>query len=364
MSDKENIKRILVRVPNWIGDAVISMPGLHALKRLYPGAEITVLAKARTLPLYLGKEPVVKDVIEYDPEGRHSGLAGKFRLVAELKTRRFQMAVLFQNAFEAALIAFMAGIPRRVGYARDLRTPLLTGPVKFEDTIAKKHQVFYYLNIIKELGLGVSLEEMELPIVSTGKEDSERAGAIMEEYGLGADSAMVGVAPGASFGPAKRWPVEGYCEVIERLCGERGMTPVIFGGADDIEVSTALSQRLSKAGVDHVNLAAKTSLREFMAIAGKARLFLTNDSGPMHVVAALGAPTVAVFVSTSPALTGPIGRSVKVLYKKLECGPCFKRECPHEHYNCMKTITPEDIYNASTSLLGGCGIEANSGSEA
>jgi len=364
MSDKEIIKRILVRVPNWIGDAVISMPGLHALKKLYPEVEITVLAKARTLPLYLAKEPVVKDVIEYDPDGRHSGLSGKFRLVGELKTRKFQMAVLFQNAFEAALIAFMAGIPRRVGYARDLRTPLLTQPVKFEDTIAKKHQVFYYLNIIKELGLGVSLEDIELPVVNISKEDSQRASVIMEEYGLDAGKGMVGVAPGASFGPAKRWPTEGYYEVIERISRERGVTPVIFGGGDDIEVSTALSTRLSSAGVDHVNLAGKTSLREFIAVAAKTQLFLTNDSGPMHVVAALGVPTVAVFVSTAPSLTGPLGRCVKVLYKKVKCSPCFKRECPYEHYNCMKTITAEDIYNASIELLAECGIDSKSGSEA
>jgi len=351
MPDKDIIKRILVRVPNWIGDGVISMPGLHALKRLYPEADITVLAKARTLPLYLSKEKIVKDVIEYDPSGRHSGFSGKFRLVNELRPRKFHMAVLFQNAFEAALIAFMAGIPKRVGYARDLRTPLLTQPIDFDEHISKEHQVFYYLNIIKEMGLDLSLEQLELPKVSIGGDDAARALVVMAEYGLDADAAMVGVAPGASFGPAKRWPVERYHEVLERLSCEHNLTPTIFGGGDDIEVSTALSVSLTSAGVEHVNFAGKTSLREFIAIAGKTQLFLTNDSGPMHVVAALGVPTAAIFLSTSTALTGPLGRCVKILYKKIECSPCFKRECPFGHYNCMKTISAQELYAAAVKLL-------------
>ncbi len=368
MPDKDIIKRILVRVPNWIGDAVISMPGLHALKRLYPEADITVLAKARTLPLYLSKEKIVKDVIEYDPSGPHSGFSGKFRLVNQLRPRKFQMAVLFQNAFEAALIAFMAGIPKRVGYARDLRTPLLTQPIDFDEHISKKHQVFYYLNIIKELGLDLSLDGLELPQVSIGRDDAERALVVMAEYGLDSDTAMVGVAPGASFGPAKRWPIERYHEVLERLSRERNLTPVIFGGGDDIEVSTALSMSLTSGGIEHVNFAGKTSLREFIAIAGRTRLFITNDSGPMHVVAALGVPTAAIFLSTSTALTGPLGRCVKVLYKKIECSPCFKRECPFGHYNCMKTISAQELYAASVGLLAksvaSSGFNANSGSKA
>jgi heptosyltransferase-2 len=356
--NKEKIERILVRVPNWIGDAVMAMPGLHALKRLYPEAEITVLAKARTLPLYQHKEPIVTDVIEYEPDGKHSGFSGKFRLVNELKPRNFQLAVLFQNAFEAALIAFLAGIPRRVGYARDLRTPLLTQPIQFNNHIAKKHQVFYYLNIIKELGLGISLDEMELPNVNIDADDMERADVVLKEYGLDVADGFFGIAPGASFGKAKRWPVEGFKEVIERVVKARAITPVIFGGSDDSDVSTELSKRLTACGVDHVNLAAKTTLREFIAIAGKTQFFLTNDSGPMHIVASLGVPTVAIFASTAPALTGPLGRCVKVVYKKVECSPCFKRECPYEHYNCMKGVTPDDVFNVSIELVGRCGIDA------
>ncbi len=349
MHGHQDIERILLRVPNWIGDAVMSLPALDALKGHFPEADITVLAKPRTMPFYGKNNTSVADVIEYDSKGRHSGIGGKMRLAAELKRRKFQMAVLFQNAFEAALLSYLAAIPERVGYARDLRTPLLTRPVEFTEEIGRRHQVFYYLNIIRELGADVPMEDRPLPRIRVGEDELGRACEILRENGVdpGRDL-VIGVAPGASYGPAKRWSTEGFKEVLEPLSKELDATTVIFGGGDDAEICAALSVSL---GSRHVNLAGRTTLREFIALASMARLFLTNDSGPMHVAAALGVPTVAVFGSTEPALTGPLGPKVRVVRRKVDCSPCFKRECPYGHYNCMTGVTSADVHAAAVEML-------------
>lgn len=156
------------------------------------------------------------------------------------------------------------------------------------------------------------------------------------------------MAPGASYGPAKIWT--GYEEAVEEIAVKTGMSPVIFGGRDDRDVCATLSKGLK---VKHLNLAGTTGLREFMALAREMKFFVTNDSGPMHVAAALGVPTVAIFGSTDPSLTGPLGKSVRVIMKKQDCSPCFKRECPYGHYRCMRDVTPADVVAGVQGLLAG-----------
>jgi heptosyltransferase-2 len=327
------------------------LPALESLKALYPGADITVLAKPRTAPVFL-YNPALKDVLYYDAGGEHKGLKGRLRLVSMIKQKKFDLAVLFQNAFEAALMACLARIPRRMGYARDLRTLLLTKPVPFTEDIKRTHHVYYYLNIVKELGGVVPAEPR--PVISLKREELEWARCFLKEKGFsGADEALVGCAPGASFGPAKRWPPGRFSAALEGLARDLPAGALIFGGLEDTREAEAVEKGLTGAGVRCLNLAGKVNLRQFMALAGRLKLFITNDSGPMHIAAALGVPTVAVFGSTDPTLTGPVGSRVRVVKKDLECSPCFKRECPEPfHYECFKAVKPWDVVEAARGLLG------------
>jgi heptosyltransferase-2 len=355
MAQRENIKKILVRVPNWIGDAVMCLPALEGLKALYSMADITVLAKPWTAPVF-ENNAFVADILYYGTGGRHKGISGKLRLVSNIKQKRFDLAILFQNAFEAALLAFLARIPERVGYARDFRTMFLTKPVAFNDKIKKTHHVFYYLNIVKELG-GVCPVEPR-PFIHLKEEEIEWAQGFLKEKGISLEEggeALIGCAPGASFGPAKRWPPERFSEALDILARDFSAVPVIFGSGGDIEPASQVSEGLSHRGVRHLNLAGKVHLRQFMTIAALLKLFITNDSGPMHIAAALGIPTVAIFGSTDPALTGPFGSQVRVVTKNLECSPCFERVCGNIeelHYECLKAVKAEDVVGASRSLLG------------
>lgn len=334
--------KILVRVPNWLGDCVISLPALDSLVRQFPDAGISVLAKPHVAPLFV-REDI--DIIIYDSLGAHMGLKGRMKLAGELKERGFDCAVLFQNAFEAALIAFLAKIPRRVGYARDLRTVFLTDPVPVTDEILKLHQVNYYLNIIHHMG-GETVADLT-PKVSVTEAEKQWADEYLVRLGIDKSAPVVGVSPGASFGPAKKWSPESFAHVLNALSAKTKASVLILGAKDDMEDAAKLDALLN---VEHHNLAGKTDLREFMAIAARLKLFLTNDSGPMHIGAALGTPTLAIFGSTSDVLTGPLGPKVKVVKVEVDCAPCFERICPHSHYECLINIDPESVLDEAFTL--------------
>ncbi|MDO8426707.1 MAG: lipopolysaccharide heptosyltransferase II, partial [Deltaproteobacteria bacterium] len=336
--------RILVRAPNWIGDAVLSLPALSALKALFPGSEVFVLAKARVVPVF-GNNPDVAGIITYDDNGRHKGIKGKLKLGGELKAEGFALAVLFQNAFDAAFVTFISGIPERVGYARDLRSPLLTRAINVSPEIKKRHQVFYYLNIIKELGGAVP--ERPEPHIHISGEEMLWAEGFLKDNGL-EKADLIGAAPGASYGRAKRWPAKGFAEALNKISESCKGVSLVFGGPEDREACEQVSGMLKGR---NLNLAGKISLRQFMALLCNIRVFITNDSGPMHISAALNVPTVAIFGSTDPALTGPLGQNSKVVIKKAGCSPCFKRACRFGHYDCLNMIEADEVASQAVSLL-------------
>ena len=342
---KTDIRSILVRAPNWIGDAVLCLPALEALKTDYPKAEITVLARPWVSPVFLN-DPFVKEVIDYDALGRHHGIVGKWRLIRELKKNSFDMAVLFQNAFEAALIAFLTRIPIRVGYTIDLRGWLLSQPVKLDPEIRKMHQVFYYLNIVAHISKSHQPSAIShQPKIYLIAEEKKWAEDFLQGKGIG-DNIVVGIAPGASYGPAKRWMPEGFGEVARRLVDEYEAKVVLFGGKDDRSICNDVLNVMQG-----INLAGEVDLRKSIALLSRCNLFITNDSGLMHIAASLGVPIIAIFGSTDPKLTGPLGDNVRIIKKGIECSPCFERECKYGHYNCMKMITAQDVYDAATAFL-------------
>ncbi len=343
MAFKMEIKRILVRAPNWIGDSVMCLPALESLKALFPSSEITVLTKTRSVPVFQNN-PFIKDIVEYDDKKRHRGLRGRLRLAGELKERGFDLAVLFQNAFDAAFISFVAGIPERAGYARDLRSGLLTKAVRVTKEIKKRHQVFYYLNIVENLG---GRAGSHIPRIYLSDGESAWADEFIRKSGL-TGACLVGAAPGASYGPAKRWGAENFAQALAMLSQSFKCIPVIFGGTEDMEVCAEVAGKIRGK---HLNVAGLTTLRQFMALLARVKVLITNDSGPMHISSALDVPTIAVFGSTDPLLTGPSAEKARVIIKKTECSPCFERVCRYGHYKCLSAISPDEVFHEAEALM-------------
>ncbi|MBI5328380.1 MAG: lipopolysaccharide heptosyltransferase II [Deltaproteobacteria bacterium] len=367
---KSDIKNIIIRVPNWIGDAVLCLPAIEKIKLVYPQAEITVLAKPWVSPVFFNN-PILKGIIDYDAEGKHNGIAGKWRLIQELKQHGFDMAVLFQNAFEAALIVFLAGISIRIGYARDLRGWLLTHSLKLDSDIKKTHQVSYYLNIISKVrsqesetrnqnkdtrGGVFELDKKIKPKIYLSAEEKNWADGFLQGKDIG-DNIVVGMAPGASYGPAKRWMAGRFADVARRLIEDYGVKVILFGGKDDRSICSDVLNDMQRTNSRTkgfsvgINLADEVDLRKSIALLSRCRLFITNDSGPMHISASLDVPTVAIFGSTDPKLTGPLGDHVKVIKEDIECSPCFDRKCRYGHYKCMEMVSADNVYEAASSFI-------------
>ncbi|MBE7414008.1 MAG: lipopolysaccharide heptosyltransferase II [Deltaproteobacteria bacterium] len=340
---KEGGKKVLVRVPNWIGDAVMCLPALEALKGLYPSSNITVLAKSKVIPIF-ANNPAISEILEFG--SKKGGILGNLSVSSELKGRGFDTALLFQNAFEAAFLSFLSRIPERVGYARDLRSAFLTKAVPVIPEVKRKHQVFYYLSLVEALGRSVDKDIAPVPKLYISKEEAGWARGFLKENGI-SGRPLFGAAPGASYGPAKMWPPERFASVLNELAEARKGAALVFGGPDDREACGALKRAYPRA----LDLSGALSLRQSMSLMSLLDAFITNDSGPMHISAALGVPTIAIFGSTDSVLTGPVGKKTAVVGRKMECSPCFKRECKFGHYECLRAIKADEVLKAAKGLV-------------
>ena len=313
---------ILIRATNWVGDAVMSLPALRAVRARFPGARITILAKSSTADLYV-IERVSDEIIIYDSKSRWS-------LIRDLRARHFDCAILLQNAFEAALIAWLAGIPNRIGYDRDGRGWLLTRAVSVPKRgEIPRHERFYYLELVAQALACDSAGENNMVLACERKK-------------------IIGVSPGAAYGGAKRWLPERFAEAAAKLAGARGASIALFGSPGE----RALCEQVEKllAGYAVTNHAGQTTLAQFIELAAQCELFLTNDSGAMHIASALGVPTVAIFGATDDAATGPVGPKARVVREPVECSPCLLRECPIDH-RCMTRVSADRVVKEALALL-------------
>ena len=333
----------MIRGTNWIGDVVMTLPAITAVREAYPEARISILVKPWVADL-LRISPDVDEVIVYERPGVHEGLGGLFRLVRELKTKKFDMAILLQNAIEAAIIAWLARIPVRAGYNTDGRGIFLTHSAIRSKEILRVHQVEYYLGMLKALGLGAGRKDVRLLI---GEEEKAFSDRILKERGIAEASLLIGLAPGATYGPAKRWYPERFASVADRLIERFSARVLLFGSAGDHEVARSIQGKARNALVD---LTGETTLREAISLIARCRLFVSNDSGLMHVAGALGTPTVAIFGSTNPLTTSPVGQKSIVITKNVDCSPCLKKTCPTD-FICMDLITTDEVYNTAVALL-------------
>ena len=343
-----SVAKVLVRATNWLGDAVMSLPAVRAMRQVFPDARLAVVARPWVADLYAG-ETAIDQVIIY---GMHKGLRAKREFAAQLREQSFECAILLQNAFDAALMAWMARIPVRIGYNRDARGLLLTRAVAVpERGEIPRHERFYYLELLRRAGLIGRHDYVHWGLAAIqldGIETARNAGA-RRLAALGIAGDVVGISPGAAYGNAKRWLPERFAETAARLCCAPASPVLVFGSSAERALCEQVVAALRRLHVDSRNLAGETSLREFIELAAACRLFLTNDSGAMHVASALGVPTVAVFGATDDATTGPAGPHARVVRTHAECSPCLRRECPIDH-RCMSRVTTDMVTAAAFQL--------------
>ena len=349
--DRETIKRILVRGPNWLGDAVMCEPALRGLRRLFPDAQIALLVKPAVADLFAG-HPALTRVLTYDTRGRHAGLSGKWALSGQLRRQGFDLAVLFQNAFEAAFLTFLAGVPRRYGYATDGRSLLLSDPIAVPDRRTLVHQVRYYWDLLRPLGLTGDPPTPELVVFP--EEEQAMAGRFAQG-GLTATDVVIGINPGSTYGGAKRWLPERFAEVTERLCRticesrEQQVSVVIFGAKGEERLGHEIAARLPSRSLV---LSGATTIRELMAAVKRCAMLLTNDTGPMHIASAFQVPVVAIFGPTDWRTTSPFGSAHAIVRQPVDCAPCLLRECPIDH-RCMTRVSVDQVYEAATKQVAG-----------
>lgn len=341
-------RNILVRATNWVGDAVMSVPALQALRAHYPEARISILARPWVASLY-GREPFCDELIPYNAPRGWRGMREKWATTALLWRKKFDCAILLQNAFEAAALASAARIPVRVGYSRDARAWLLTHPIPApKPGETPRHQRFYYLELLKQAGL-ISSYDPDEPIRLSASEGARQQGRLrFREAGF--TSPVIGVSPGAAYGGAKRWIPERFAEAAAQLATERSAGIAIFGSPEEAPIGEDVRSALGRSGMHCMNFAGKTSLQEFIDMAAACEIFLTNDSGPMHIASALGVPTVAIFGATDEIATGPTGPHSKVVRIAVECSPCLLRECPIDH-RCMSGVSAARVVETARELV-------------
>jgi lipopolysaccharide heptosyltransferase II len=318
--------RILIRGANWLGDSIISIAAVRAIKAGRPDAHITIAAPEKIAAVWK-LVPEVDEVISLT-----SG--SLFSVVRSIrKQARFDVAILFPNSLRAALEVWLGGIPRRVGYRGHHRRWLLNqvipeptrrGPIE--------HQVHRYLRIARELG---------------GPAEAAPIRKFLPRGKTNGATVKVGLCPGADYGPAKRWLPERFAEVALAIAAQRPVQWILFGTSGDAETGALIETAIGAACINRIG---KTALPELIAELGQCAVLLTNDTGTMHLATILGVPVVAVFGSTEPRLTGPLGSGHHIIRHQVECSPCFLRECPID-FRCMKAVTVAEVAASVSSLL-------------
>jgi heptosyltransferase-2 len=336
-------ERVLVKEVNWLGDLVMSLPALKAVRRGFPDARLSVLIKAELASFFDGAG-WLNEVIPYRVGRSLGGLADRRHVVAEIRSRRFDLAVLFPRSFESAFWTALARVPRRVGFAADGRGLMLTHKTVRPAALFRSHQVYDYLYLLRNT-LGIDGDRTDfVPDVSATHRDTMRDWLTTHRRG---DGRVIALAVAAAYGPAKEWPVARFAALVDRLAANHGVECVLVGASSE-RPRCEMVASASRHGA--VIAAGETNVGQLVALLSLCDGFAGNDSGAMHVAGALGLPTVGIFTSTNPQRTGPLGAHARALYRRIECSPCLKRTCKFGHYDCLKQTGAEDVESALLEL--------------
>jgi heptosyltransferase-2 len=355
--DPARVRRILVRSTNWIGDVVMISPALRAIRSRFASARIEIVALPHLAACFEGHE-AVDAVIPFDRRGRDRGASGLLRLAGSLRSRGFDLAVLFQKAIGAALMARLAGIPARVGLAADGRGGLLTHAVPLTDELARRHHLDIFLEVARAAGCDVA---DRTPFFRVSKEAAAFAEAFLAERGVSRFPFLIALHVGASKRP-RAWHLDRFVESARRIAGGRGAGVLLIGGGGEVDEMARVEAALGEGAI---NACGRTSIVQMAALIARTRLLLGNDSGPMHLAGALGVPVAAVFGPGDPARTSPVWASkcdgdaprVAVVSRSYPCAPCrqdFFRECypsPSGKPMCLESISVDEVVSAASKLI-------------
>ncbi len=341
--------KILVRGTNWIGDAVMSVPALRELRRIFPGDQITLHTRSWADGLFRDAD-FIDELVTFD---KHRW---KIKDVYDnsqfLKGDGYDLAVLLPNSFESAITAFLSRIPRRIGYNKDLRGLLLTDPVAVPEWKSRNHEVFYYLHLIGEVEkrvLGRETVWESVPNITLNISDERRTAArdILSAAGVDLAKKTVALGVGSTNSRAKRWPAERYAQLADMLQTEMDVNVILVGSKDESDVAKNVAAACKQAPID---LSGKTDLGEAVAILSVVDLLIANDMGLAHVAPAVGTQTIVIFGPTNPETTRPFANNSQIIRKRVECAPCMLRDCPIDH-RCMTQISVEEVFVAVKEKL-------------
>lgn len=323
----------------------MSIPALEAIRQRWPDAQITILARPGVAELYNG-QPFVDRVVAFKAASRSPVVME--RVAAGLRAEQFDCAVLLQNAFSAAWLVWRAKIAERIGYARDGRGILLSRAVKVPRSgEIPAHESFYYLELLHRAGWLESIPKVTQISLALQAGALEAAEARLQEAGVRAAAKRVAIAPGAAYGSAKCWPPDRFAQVADALVDEFDADVILFGASSELEICRQIADRMRHRPVV---LAGQTSMGELPALFSRCSLFVGNDSGAMHVGAAVGLPVVAVFGSTDPHGTAPVTPRRRLVQHPVACSPCFLRECPIDH-RCMERVAVDEVRQTAAKSL-------------
>lgn len=328
MSEKQ---QILVAGPAWVGDMVMAQSLFITLKQRPHPVEIDVLAPAWSNPI-LARMPEVRAAINLPVSHGEFGLLRRYKLGKSLRVKKYDQAIITPRSFKSALVPYFAKAKQRTGYRGEMRYGMLNDIRSLDKNILKQ-------TVQRYVALGLDANSTQAPAIPFPKltVDNNNLQRLLPELDLNLDKPVIAFLPGAEYGEAKRWPIEYYRQLANKLC-EQGLQVWIFGSEKDHAVASEIVK-----GNIAVNLCGKTRLEDSIDLLSVCKSAVSNDSGLMHIAAAVNIPLVAIYGSSTPDYTPPLTNKVKIQYLGLECSPCFKRNCPLGHINCLKNITVEQV---------------------
>ena len=331
--DAPNIKKILVVAPSWVGDTMLIQPMLARLKQRHPDCLIDVLAPPWTEELLRQMPEVHETIPNLFPHGALQ-LAARVNMGRQLRDRHYDQAIVLPNSFKSALIPFFANIPLRTGFVGEMRYGLLNDSRKLDKhALPLMVERFAQLAELPKDAISRPLPQPRLRV------RAEQRQAVLDKFGLTLDKPVAVFCPGAEYGPAKRWPIPYFAELAQRL-QQQGYMIWIVGSPKDQETGDKI---VALGNLSTRNLCGSTSLEEAITLISCSTLAVSNDSGLMHIAAALDRPMLALYGSSSPSFTPPLSHQAQILRIDIPCSPCFKRECPLGHFKCMKNLTPQMV---------------------
>jgi heptosyltransferase-2 len=339
--------KIVVRGTNWIGDAVMTIPALRELRRIFAGAHITLATRGWAEGIFADAD-FIDEILPFDKA--NNSFQTVFRQAKIWREKNFDAAVLFTNSFESALAAKLGKVPRRFGYATEKRSFLLTESFNVPAWKNARHEIYYYLNLVAEIEKSFSggtkvWENEPLSELKVSAERRIEARSILENHDVDLSKKTIALGVGSTNSRAKRWHAESYARLNDRLQAELNANVILVGAKDEIEVSVAVAE---KAGLKPVVLTGKTNLSQAVAVLSEVDLLVANDMGLAHVAPATGTKTLVIFGPTNDKTTRPVGS--EIIRKPVECSPCMLRDCPIDH-RCMTRISPDEVFELARKLL-------------